>query len=294
MRKIAKQIPIFLIFLFCFLLIGGIELFAYDPSKNIATSQFIFTLVTVNIANMIALTSTARLIINRGRLEDKDVLDKDKKLKDTININVDSSFDNYLITVNKDRKILAWKTKISDKITRLESRARQKDIELFNFGTEQEKIKNRYCSKRRRLLVKLEDDYINKNLPYLKVKYIKLRRYEITTGTTQKGEDYQITTNTSNKIFKDNIPKFLITFSIILLFVSIPLTFSEWKEEIIMIVILRLIPLFMNIANGKEYGKSYITHTILGDLQFRLDTVINYMEWKLNKRGEINESKTFM
>ena len=87
---------------------------------------------------------------------------------------------------------------------------------------------------------------------------------------------------------------FLITFSIILLFVSIPLTFSEWKEEIIMIVILRLIPLFMNIANGKEYGKSYITHTILGDLQFRLDTVINYMEWKLNKRGEINESKTFM
>ena len=79
--------------------------------KNIATSQFIFTLVTVNIANIIALTSTARLIINRGRLEDKDVLDKDKKLKDTININVDSSFDNYLITVNKDRKILAWKTK---------------------------------------------------------------------------------------------------------------------------------------------------------------------------------------
>ena len=193
-----------------------------------------------------------------------------------------------MIDVNKERKILAWKTKISNKITRLESRAKPKDIELFNFGKEEDKRQNKYCAKRQRLLVKLKDDYIIKNLPYLKVRYIKLRRYEITTGSFQRGEDYQITTNTGNKIFKDNISKFLITFSIILLFVSIPLTFSEWKEEIIMIVALRLIPLFMNIANGKEYGKSYITHTLIGDLQFRLDTVIKYMEWKLhNKKEEI-------
>ena len=76
MRKLFKHLPIVLIFLFCFLLIGGIEFFVYDPDKNIATSQFIFTLVTVNIANIIALTSTARLIINRGRIEDTEVLEK--------------------------------------------------------------------------------------------------------------------------------------------------------------------------------------------------------------------------
>ena len=83
-----------------------------------------------------------------------------------------TSFNYYVVNVfNKEEKKKAYIDKINRKIYWLNKFAKNKDKLLYSTDNEQEKAKNRYCIKRKELEELKTDEYIDKNIDILVVKY---------------------------------------------------------------------------------------------------------------------------
>lgn len=83
------------------------------------------------------------------------------------------TFNEFVVNVyNRNEKKKAYISQINAKIYRLNKFARNKDKLLYSQeNKEQEKLKNRYCRKRKELEDIKTDEYINKNFDNIKVRY---------------------------------------------------------------------------------------------------------------------------
>lgn len=268
-----------------FLLIGGTLFVTADFDISIfTTADFWWQLIGANIANILLLHTTAKMDIDKANDTDSIVLGKKKDIADTVNGSVQNDFDDFLAEENLKRKTIAWKDYIHNKIAILDKRASTKNLEVLQNGTPEQKKKNRYCRKREKLSSKLDEEYIFKNLVYLRVDYVKLKRYEITNGCKQNKTNYELTTNISKKILKDSLPKYAFSFGITL-FAS---TFSnlflkQFTVATLIVFVVKLISLFISIFSGKDYAKDFISTTLVGDLQFRRDILTQYIDWKIKR-----------
>lgn len=269
-----------------FILIGGTLFVTADFDISIlATPDFWWQVIGANIANLLLLNSTAKLDIDKANDKDAEVLERKETIKETVRSSVENDFDDFLSEENKNRKIVAWKDLINNKISKLDKRVRSKDIEIFSNGTEEQKKKNRYCRKRKALQEKLTDDFIDKNIVYLRVKYIKLKRYEITNGCKQEHNNYELTTNISKRILKDTYSKYLFSLGITVFASTFSnLILKDFTVATLIVFAVKLISLFMSIFNGKDYAKEFVSTTLIGDLQFRRDVLLKYLTWKKDKK----------
>ena len=247
-----------------------------------------FGLLACALSNYIMLVYTAIEKIDTSAEKNSEVKDKKKSVNDSVAENVDTDFDDFLAVENRQRKIKAWKTKISNKIARLDERTKDRDREIYWNGSDEQKAVNKYCKKRAILLKKLSDDYIIKNVYFLKVRYVKLRRYEVTHGCKQKYDGYKITTKKNRKVAKDNLPKVMMSMSFVLMVSSFAFGFKEFTLIVLLQFIIKLGSLFLSIYNGVNYGSNYIEQILLPDFQYRLDVIIKYLNWKKggSKNGE--------
>lgn len=288
MRKISYGV----ILLLCLVMIGLAEFFVAGFDTDVFTRpSFWFTIIACGIANYIMLSYTAIEKIDNSLEKDEVVKNKKKELEDNVSVHVDTDFDDYLSVENRQRKINAWKTKISNKIAKLDEKTKDIDREVLWFGTDEDKENNSYCRERKALLYKLSDEYINRNIAFLRVKYVKLRRYEVTHGCKQKYDNYKLTTRRNLKIAIDNLPKIMQSLAFILMISTFTFDYKEFSILVLISFVIKLGSLCINIYNGITYGTSYITNTLLPDFQYRLNVIINYLNWKLkNKGGNANGS----
>jgi hypothetical protein len=231
------------------------------------------------------LVYTAVEKIDGSLVKDEEVKSKKKDLDDIVSKNVDTDFDDYLSVENRQRKINAWKTKISNKIAKLDERTKDTDREILWFGTDEDKANNKYCKKRNNLLYKLSDEFINKNIAFLRVRYVKLRRYEVTHGCKQKYDNYQLTTRRNWKIAKDNLPKIMQSLALVLMISTFIFDYKQFSILLLISFAVKLGSLCLSIYNGITYGVSYIANTLLPDFQYRLNVIINYLNWKIKNKG---------
>lgn len=282
MRKISYAI----ILISCLLLIGLTEFFVSGFNKEVLSQpSFWFSIVASGFANFLMLTYTAVEKIDNSIIKDEEVKGKKKDLDDIVSKNVDTDFDDYLSIENRQRKINAWKSKISNKIAKLDEHTKDKDREVLWFGSEEQKQENKYCRKRANLVYKLTDEFINKNIAFLRVKYVKLRRYEVTHGCKQKYDNYRLTTRRNLKIAKDNLPKIMQSLALVLMISTFVFDYKEFTPIILISFAVKFGSLCLSIYNGITYGVSYITNTLLPDFQYRLNVIINYLNWKIKNKG---------
>ena len=103
---------------------------------------------------------------------------------------------------NKEIKIEAWKEKINKKLARLEKKAKEKDIHIFydNTISEEEKLKNKYYSRKMRFLALLSNDFIEGNINTLQVKFQRLNSaiFDLPVNLETDNKKYQITSKSRN------------------------------------------------------------------------------------------------
>lgn len=282
MRKISYV----LILLSCLLLIGLADFFVAGFNVEVLSQpSFWFSITVSGFSNYLMLVYTAVEKIDGSLVKDEEVKNKKKDLDDIVSKNVDTDFDDYLSVENRQRKINAWKTKISNKIAKLDERTKDKNREILWFGTDEDKANNKYCKKRNNLVYKLSDEFINKNIAFLRVKYVKLRRYEVTHGCKQKYDNYQLTTRRNWKIAKDNFPKIMQSLALVLMISTFIFDYKQFSVLLLISFAVKLGSLCLSIYNGITYGVSYITNTLLPDFQYRLNVIINYLNWKIKNKG---------
>lgn len=269
-----------------FILIGGTIFVTANFDIGIFTSaDFWWQLIGANIANVLLLHSTAKMDIDKANDTDVDVLERKKVIDGVVRSSVENDFDVFLAEKNKERKIAAWEDYIHNKISNLDKKARSKSIDILQNGTPEQKKKNKYCRKRQKLSCKIEPAYIEKNIVYIRINYVKLKRYEITNGCKQRHTNYELTTNISKRIIKDAMPKYAFSFGITLFAATFSgLLLKEVTIAALIVFSVKLMSLFMSIFNGKDYAKEFTTTTLIGDLQFRRDVLTEYLTWKIKKQ----------
>jgi hypothetical protein len=287
---IKKLLYGFVLFL-CVALIGLSEFIIADFDTSIFyRASYWYSLISATIASALILYSTSSNDIDTYDKLDKDVVEKRDNLDRLVANNVENDFEKYIVEENLKRKVYAWKQKINRKLSRLEFFARQKNIELYYSEDEFLKSKSRYCIKRAKLEKLLTDEYINKHMYYLRVKYPKLKRYEITNGCRQKDEEYKLTTHRQLKILVDNLPRLAMSCGLVLFASSFIPDLKDFEWATIITFVIKLISLCMNFLNGKAYATYFKNSIMLPDLQYRTDKVLSYMTWKIdrNKNGGNN------
>ena len=115
----------------------------------------------------------------------------------------DADFPYWIENVkNKEIKIEAWKEKINKKLARLEKKAKEEDIQLFynNSISEEEKLKNKYYSRKMHFLTLLTNDFIEGNINTLQVKFQRLNSavFDLPVNLETDNKKYQITSKTKN------------------------------------------------------------------------------------------------
>lgn len=286
MRKISYAI----VLLSVLILIGLADFFVAGCDPEVFKDpNYWFTILTCALSNYIMLVYTAIEKIDGAMIKNEEVKNKKKELNDSVVKSIDTDFDDYLSIENRNRKIKAWKQKISNKIARLDDFTSDKDREVYWYGTEEQKANNKYCLKRKHLIYKLSDEYIQKNIYFLRVKYVKLRRYEVTNGCKQKGDQYKLTTRKNVKVARDNLPRVMQSISFILMISTFTFDRQEFGVILVLQYLIKLGSLFISIYNGMAYGSNYIDNTLLPDYQYRLDVIIKYLNWqKGGKKDEFN------
>lgn len=283
--NVMKKLSYGVILLACLVLIGLADFFIADFNPEIfTTANFWFTILACALANYIMVTYTAIGRIDNALIKDKNVVEKKEELTKTVETNVETDFDDYLSVANRERKIRAWKKKISNKIAKLDEHSKDRDRETYWYGNEEEKNTNKYCIRRKSLAEKLEDEYINKNIAYLRVRYVKLRRYEVTHGCKQKYDDYKLTTKRNRKVMLDSLPRTMRSISLILVVSSFAFDYREFSVLTLIQFFIRLSTLCISIYTGLSYAENFISDTLIPDMQYRLNVIINYLTWKVKNK----------
>lgn len=278
-----KKILYGTISLLCILLIGLSEFVVAGFDTSIfRTAGYWYSLIASNVACALILYSTATNDISNYKTKDEKVINLKNELDTHVANNVENDFEKFLVEENQKRKIYAWKQKINSKINRLERFTKAKNIELFYSNDESLKKDNKYCQKRAKLEYLISDEYINTHVYYLRVKYPKLKRYEITTGCRQKDEEYQLTTRPYLRVFIDNLPRLAMSFGLVLFASSFAPDIKEFQLATIITFTIKLISLCLNFINGKSYAVYFKDEVMMPDLRYRIDKIIAYMTWKVN------------
>ena len=279
----AKKILYGMVSLLCLILIGLSEFVVAGFDTSIfCTASYWYSLIASTIACALILYSTATNDIDNYKLKDEKLVKLKDELDDHVNKNVENDFEKFLVEENQKRKIYAWKQKISNKINRIEKFSKVKDIELYYSNEEELKKNNKYCQKRAKLEYLMSDEYINSHLYYLRVKYPKLKRYEITTGCRQKDEEYKLTTKPHLRLLVDNLPRLTMSFALVLFASSFAPDIKEFQWATIITFTMKLISLCLNFMNGKSYALFFKDEVMIPDLRYRIDKIIAYMTWKVN------------
>lgn len=278
-----KKILYGTISLLCVILIGLSEfVVAGFDTKIFYTAGYWYSLIASTVACALILYSTATNDISNYKTKDEKVIDLKNELDNHVANNVENDFEKFLVEENQKRKIYAWKQKINRKINRLERFTKAKNIELFYSNDESLKKDNKYCQKRAKLEYLISDEYINTHVYYLRVKYPKLKRYEITTGCRQKDEEYQLTTRPYLRVFIDNLPRLAMSFGLVLFASSFAPDIKEFQLATVITFTIKLISLCLNFINGKSYAVYFKDEVMIPDLRYRIDKIIAYMTWKVN------------
>lgn len=116
---------------------------------------------------------------------------------DELNKYKNEDFEEYIALYNRECKIACYKHQINYKIYRLNKHAKNGDKLLYSRkgASEEAKMQNKYCVKRKELELLRTDEYIQENIDSLDVKYVQVDPaiFELEINGTQKVVQNKVT-----------------------------------------------------------------------------------------------------
>ena len=192
-NKISKIIINSILLVIVFGIFGCFDFANFSIDITLLANWKYWTKVfTKTLGGSIAFNIGINLLFDKEVESDIELETQRKKYKELNDKKDESTFNYYVVEVfNREQKKKAYKSYINRKIYWLNKFAANKSKLLYSSDKEEEKAANKYCIKRKQLEELKSDEYIDKNIDSIAVKYNKVDpimfELEIDGSGTYKG-----------------------------------------------------------------------------------------------------------
>jgi hypothetical protein len=285
---------------------------------------YIATITSLGSAVLLFYSSFNYLLERRKERDDK-FIELTTKVDKLIEEDVDpNTFEPWMDDVfNKRRKLLQHQSNVKAEIEKLEKNTdyrikrrlkpyfeqaevcrrdasaieKEKCINVFTSLGDLTKAEARYLEKKERLLSFLDNSYISQYVVDGKVKYFKqvhpmfVYNGDNTTGYTS--DSYSLIKTDTERISSDATLKVVLTLGLTVLFAvlfTVTALASIGKDPfwIIINVIAKLIPLFIQIPLAIDYTNSFMKGQVMSNLMNRRNIALLYLGREVSKEVDIN------
>lgn len=295
MKMSLRLIPYILVQLMILLLVGMGDLFeaGWDPTR-LASADFWFSYATITLATLLSFFSWANVKID-AYLETPYHVGMENNPNTNLNdVGVVAAIKKNLLS----NLVLRYKTSdlpefLDEHINLVEKTevyVEHKTNQLIKYreGWRSTCVLTRKSAARKVNIIKeqLSDEYIKNNIKNIKVKYVPVTEAYVINGTTVKtGKTHrhrQI--GRARAMLKDNIHKWVLSLSYLLLLTSLSIEFGEsmsWAVAYSMAI--KIINCVFQSLMGINYAKDYMTNKVIAELDDRTAIMEMYVEKK--KKG---------
>ena len=302
-------LPNILINLFAIIALALITLIAFNfDADYILSWAFVITtgLLLVIYVSVHWATFDAKLkSLRRNKENIQYCLEKEQEIKKVTNTVVWANRKHeFLGHRNQGQKVVAWKTHITNQLTKLSNKASHKDLfietqDVTSFQrknlTEQQikeleekydtqKSKCRYLKRKAQLESYLEDKWVATNINKISIEFNEVDIQFIETGSVIKGITKD-KTQKKGKYAKDNTVSRVVSI-ILTLFISAftaDLGLSHFTPDAWFVFTIRMFLLVVNITMGLNYGETYYVELDIHNVDSRSMITDEFKIWALEK-----------
>jgi hypothetical protein len=283
--KVGRALPYVILYIAAVAIVGLFNLLTveyYDTA--LSSAEFWNRVVSQNLANLLVMIATISMYIVKYSETDKEYTGLKGTVDSSVRKDLDSEFGTWVFNKNKLEKIEAYRARIQSKITKEELKARTKDIEVWYFGTEEAKRKNRYCRRRINLEESIKTERLEKLILAIKVDYDSIDRSFVETGEVIKGDKKLARQDTLGRKIKDNYAQFLFAVSGAAFFNAFIYTADLMDTAFWFKLATSLFLLSSMFLNGREYARNYVKQVMIVDLNTRYNIIKDYLTHKVKEK----------
>jgi hypothetical protein len=283
--KVGRALPYVILYIAAVAIVGLFNLLTveyYDTA--LSSAEFWNRVVSQNLANLLVMIATISMYIVKYSETDKEYTGLKGTVDGSVRKDLDSEFGTWVFNKNKLEKIEAYRARIQSKITKEELKARTKDIEVWYFGTEEAKRKNRYCRRRINLEESIKIERLEKLILAIKVDYDSIDRSFVETGEVIKGDKKLARQDTLGRKIKDNYAQFLFAVSGAAFFNAFIYTADLLDTAFWFKLATSLFLLSSMFLNGREYARNYVKQVMIVDLNTRYNIIKDYLTHKVKEK----------
>lgn len=277
----------------------------------VGTAEWWSKTITAIAINNIILLGTIMYLLQRDLESKPEVLEERKRVDSASLQFLDPvTFDPWLVGFNLKRKIRKYKMALSDRMDKLNKNVKPKDLEAWvNYQKELKKYeelvklkpddetntppksKNKYVNKRLTIEIQMSDEFINERIHYMRMNYKPIKKQFVTSGymgSRSTDDDYDVE-HGGMKMFKDLGPKIIITAGYLAFINSLVVDLVAEPNYMVAIIaiVLKLVPIIMQIYNAVNYKNAFIRDKVMVDFRTRWDIIVRYAA----ETGKRNDKK---
>ena len=286
MIKFYKRTQYFILYAISLALIGITSLIDKDSGinfENLRNFTWYVDQIITSFAIITTVTATVYMIVDNYKSNDVEYLKLENDIKEFADKEyVPTLFSRFLEFVNPKRKRLQHEHNVKRKLYLLDKKVKDKDLVIWNEGTDKQKKGNRYCRLRAKYELRLTDAWIERNLKFVNVPYDKLTSALVLGGYYSKADNDSpnefITKYTETKIVRDKFPVLILGIALTSVASSIVVTLL-FDDAALLSVVTKLFVLLFQVYNSIKYANEWNVKITLKDIRFRKAVTQEFKVW---------------
>lgn len=273
-------IPFWILNITAFALVGGLA-FAqvlYDPSK-ITEAGFWLPRILTGIALVLVFISTSNEYVIKYTKQSSEIKSiKENTVKKTEGNSL-KRLPEYLVNLNLNNKKKAWIEKWTELEHGLDYKATDEDLRIYESGTVAEKRENKYSTEKNRIKRMTDPEYINANLPYLKVKTIQYTYSMIVAGVKLSNNKSAFEKNLNTEIAKQSVYQTVSRLTLIVILGMLIIEPQGITLQATVNLIGNIAALSMMFFNGVVFANDYVENDLKSQHLERMQILDDYYGW---------------
>lgn len=285
-------IPIVLMLLGGALMIGLTDYITAGFSiENLTSITFWTNIITTNIGVACVIIAILLIMVDKFKDENKEYLDAEQYIYNYYKSTKYQTavFQKFSSLENRESKKIAYINKIRKKYSKL--KPSPEDLHIKQYGTEEEKSKNKYCIKCKYYETLMSLDYLENNIDKLHIHHDTITEKLIFSGvpTDSSTRDY-IVKHKGAKVAKDLLPKYILSFVLTVFIAGATLDLLEGVTmATVFKTVSKLFTICTQIYFAYNYSNKYNIEVVLHDINFRRSIIKKYDLWLIKETQKTKE-----
>lgn len=205
---------------------------------------------------------------------------------------VSADLEKYIVAQNRKNKRRVYVSRITDKIVKLNQSplTSAKDLRVWQKGTQDEKDRNRYCKRREKLETFIADDFLNKNLDFMKVDYQEWTYSALMAGVQSMKEKGRWVTK-DEFISKNALKKSLSKIVITVCMTSILITVDFKDTSALVKMFTQIFSMMFSLLTADQLADDFVNTHLRGFAFDRLEFFTNFESYQTKLAAEEEAKK---